>query len=253
MASMSPRPKTWFGPGLPYVSPEELKGTLIVIEGTDGVGRSEQVGRLREWLELEGFAVAETGWTRSRLVGPAITQAKRGHTLNPLTFALMYACDFAERLEAEILPALRAGSIVLSDRYIYTAFARNVIRGLSPEWNRKLFGFALVPDLIFYLDVDLRTLVPRVLRARRLNYWESGVDQALGTDLYDSFVRYQGKLLTAYDGMKEEFGFVTIDGRQAPEWIHRDIRRHIEKNLLDNRRNGHGTPAARTAGSHPNP
>ena len=245
MASISPKPKSWFGPGLPYVDNEDLRGSLIVVEGTDGVGRSEQVGRLREWLELEGYAVKETGWTRSRLVGPAITEAKRGHTLNALTFALMYACDFAERLEAEILPALRAGSIVLSDRYIYTAFARNVVRGLAPGWNRKLFGFALVPDLIFYLDVDLKTLVPRVLKARRLNYWEAGVDQYLGTDLYDSFVRYQGKMLAAYDKMKEEFGFSTIDARQSPGKIHKDIRTQIKQTLMKNRRIGNETPAPR--------
>lgn len=250
MVSMRPSPKVWFGAGLPYTSRDELKGKLIVIEGTDGVGRTAQVTLLREWLELRGFSVVETGWTRGRLLGPAITQAKKGNALNPLTFAMMYACDFAERLEGEILPALRAGSIVLSDRYIYTAFARNIVRGLSSEWNRQLYGFALVPDRIFYLDVDLQALVPRVLRARRLNYWEAGVDQFLGTDLYDSFVRYQGKLLTAYHAMKEEFGFLAVDARQSPERIHQEIRAEIETHLLSERRDGNDAAehGARTAG-----
>lgn len=213
------------------------------------MGRSAQVAMLHEWLEIHGYSVVETGWTRSRLVGPAITQAKRGHTLNPLTFALMYACDFAERLEGEVLPALRAGSIVLSDRYIYTAFARNVVRGLPVEWVRDLFGFALAPDLVFYLDADLPTLVTRVLRARRLNYWEAGVDLALGQDLYDCFVSYQRRLLDAYARMREEFGFMTVDARQEPARIQQTIRAEIEKLLHAQRRKAHGTEDRRsTAG-----
>ena len=228
----------WFGRGIPYVAGEELRGKLIVVEGTDGVGRSTQVALLREWLEVQGSSVVETGWTRSKLVGPAITDAKAGHSLNPLTFALLYACDFADRLEGEILPALLAGSIVLSDRYIYTAFARDMARGLSAAWVRKLFGFALVPDLVFYLKIDLAHLVPRVLRARRLNYWEAGVDLCLGTDLYDNFVRYQGRLLAAYDEMSSEYGFHTLDATRSPEQIQRAIRREVRKRLFPSK----GTP-----------
>jgi dTMP kinase len=234
---------------MPYVPLEELRGKLIVLEGTDGVGRTTQVVLLREWLEVQGFSVVETGWTRSRLVGPAITRAKRGHALNPLTFALMYACDFAERLEGEILPALRAGSIVLSDRYIYTAFARNEARGLSVDWVRSLFGFALVPDLVFYLEADLNTLVPRVLRARRLNYWEAGVDLALGGDLYDCFLRYQERLLGSYRRMKEEYGFVMLDARQPPERIQSRMREEVERRLSTRRRNGHAHQDAQAAGA----
>lgn len=245
MASTLPSPKRWFGKGLPYIPLDDLSGKLIVVEGTDGVGRSTQTALLREWLEVQGFSVVETGWTRSKLLGPAINSAKAGHALNRLTFALMYAADFADRLENEIIPAMRAGSIVLSDRYIYTAFARDVVRGLEVAWVRSLFGFALVPDLVFYLKIDIENLVPRVLRARRLNYWEAGVDMGLGSDLYDCFVKYQTRLLATYDQMEQEFGFSTLDARTPPEQIQKAMRREIEKRLFAHRKPNHAGDAPR--------
>ncbi|NUN47822.1 MAG: dTMP kinase [Candidatus Brocadiae bacterium] len=255
MASILPSTRRWFGTGLPYVPLDDCAGKLIVVEGTDGVGRSTQTALLREWLQIQGFSVVETGWTRSKLLGPLITEAKQGHSLNRLTFALMYAADFADRLENEIIPALRAGSIVLSDRYIYTAFARDTVRGVSPDYVRKLFGFALVPDLTFYLKIDIETLVPRVLRARRLNYWEAGVDLGLGWDLYDCFVKYQTRLLATYDDMEREFGFATLDARQPPDQIQKAMRREIEKRLFATRKRSHerdgraGGDAAEGAGA----
>src|SRR3954463_7017495 len=153
----------YLGHAMPYLPKEGRTGKLIVIEGTDGVGRSTQAFMLKEWLQGEGYAVMETGWTRSKLIGQAITDAKQGHSLHRLTYCLMYATDLADRLEYQIIPALRSGFIVLADRYIYTALARGSARGADPHWLRDLFGFAIQPDLTFYLKIGVKQLVPRVL------------------------------------------------------------------------------------------
>jgi len=150
--SAKKKSKTWYGHGLPYLKIGSFPGHLIVIEGTDGVGRSTQIELLRPWLELQGHAVSNTGWTRSPLLSDTINEAKAGHELTVLTFSLLYAADFADRLEHQIIPALRAGFIVIADRYMYTAFARNMVMGADPAWTRELFGFALVPDLVLYLE-----------------------------------------------------------------------------------------------------
>lgn len=226
--------KRFFGEGLPYISVGSLPGLLIVIEGTDGCGRTTQVNLLREWLEVQGYGVLETGWTRSKLIGNAITQAKKGHTLTRITYTLMYATDFADRLEYQILPALRNGFVVLADRYIYTAIARSVVRGVDPEYARGLFGFAVVPDQVFYLQLSVPYLVRRVLMCNRMNYWESGMDLNLGADLYDCFKKYQSKLIRELDGMAEEFGFVTVDARKSPNKIQSILRENVAK-LLESR------------------
>ncbi len=140
---MSLKKRHFYGFGLPYVETEDLSGKLIVVEGTDGVGRSTQIDDIKKWLEVKGFGVVTTGWTRSPLMGKAIDEAKSGHTLNVNTFSLLYAADFADRLEHEIIPALRSGFVVLADRYIYTAFARSAVRGANRQWIRKVFGFAI--------------------------------------------------------------------------------------------------------------
>jgi dTMP kinase len=225
----------FYGHGLPYTDIRGLKGTLITIEGTDGVGRSTQVGLLKEWLEVQGYGVIETGWTRSELMSETIGAAKAGHTMNRLTFSLLYATDFADRLEKIILPALRSGFVVLADRYVFTAFARSVVRGADPAWIRSVFGFALIPDLTLYLKVDVDTLIPRVLRARGIDYWEAGMDMHLGTDLFESFRKYQWRLIREYNKMSREFGFVTVDGTQSPEEIQARMRRQVRA-LLDERR-----------------
>jgi dTMP kinase len=212
---------------MPYLPTEGCTGKLIVIEGTDGVGRSTQAFMLKEWLEVQGYAVLETGWTRSKLVGQAITDAKMGHSLHRLTYCLMYATDLADRLEYQIIPALKSGFIVLADRYIYTAIARGIARGADSEWLRDLYGFALSPDLVFYLQIAVQDLVPRVLAAGKMNYWESGLDMNYGDDLYDSFLAYQSELIAQFDAMADQYQFTTLDAREEPQQIQRQLRRAV--------------------------
>jgi len=192
---MSSEKKIFFGRGLPYVDVSEFKGKLIVIEGTDGVGRTTQIEDLKKWLEVKGYGVVSTGWTRSPLMGRAIDVAKAGHNLNVHTFSLLYAADFADRLEHEIIPALKAGFVVLADRYIYTAFARATVRGAERDWIRSTFGFALEPDVVLYMKVNIENLIPRVINSQlfqyrygelgsgeSMDYWEAGMDLRLGED-----------------------------------------------------------------------
>ena len=224
------KPK-FFGEGIPYLetSSLNLKGKLIVIEGTDGVGRTAQIERLRTWLEVQGHGVVETGWTRSDLMSSLITLAKEGNTLTRDTFSLLYATDFADRLENQIIPSLRSGFIVLSDRYVYTAFARHTMRGGSREWVRAVFGFAIVPDIVLYLKTDVATLIPRVIGSKGMDYWESGMDMHLGEDLYDSFSVYQQRMIDEYDLMVKEFKFDVIDTvGQSMDAIQQELRQRIE-------------------------
>jgi dTMP kinase len=215
------------GRPLPYLKLGRLKGKLIAIEGTDGVGRSTHIALLQQWLEVQGFPVMVTGWTRSNLMSRSIDAAKSGHALNRLTFSLLYATDFADRLENNIVPALRAGFVVLADRYVYTAMARDAVRGADPTWIRNVLGFALVPDLVCYLDIDLEHLNPRVLASGGMNYWESGMDLRLGEDLFDSFSRYQTAMLHEFDRMSKEFGFTVIDARRDIDSVQADLREAI--------------------------
>jgi dTMP kinase len=231
MAPGARRRKRWYGYGLPYLRLKPLPGHLIVIEGTDGVGRSTQIEMLRSWLEVEGYAVSNTGWTRSPLLSETINEAKAGHYLTVTTFSLLYAADFADRLEHQIIPSLKAGFVVIADRYMYTAFARNAVMGANPAWTRQLFGVALVPDLVLYLEIDVEHLVPRVLAGKGMNYWESGMHLALGTDIFESFDRYQRRLLEEYDRLADEFRFVRVDARRSVEEIQDDLRAHIAQYL----------------------
>ena len=184
---------------------------------------------MRNWLEVQGHGVVETGWTRSSLMANLIELAKEGNTLTPDTFSLLYATDFADRLENQIIPALRSGFVVLSDRYVYTAFARYAVRGASHEWVRNVFGFAIVPDVVLYLKTDVESLVPRVIASNGMDYWESGMDLHLGSDLYDSFCLYQERMIGEYDAMVKEFKFETVDtvGRGI-DAIQEDLRSRIE-------------------------
>lgn len=216
---------------MPYLPEGPCTGKLIVIEGTDGCGRTTQSFMLRKWLEIQGYGVLDTGWTRSKLVGQAITDAKAGHSLNRLTYCLMYATDLADRLEYQITPALRSGFIVLADRYVYTAIARGIVRGADEPWLHDLFGFAVVPDLVFYLRLDVKDLVPRVLRSGKMNYWESGMDMNYGDDLYDSFIAYQSALIEQFDNMAEKNDFVVVDGREDPDTIQKQLRRVVGQYL----------------------
>jgi dTMP kinase len=208
-------------------APPNSPGRIIAIEGTDGVGRSTQVQLLREWLEIRGYGVVETGLTHSRLMETTIELAKSSNTLNPLTFVLLYACDFADRMEKEILPALSAGFIVLADRYIYTAIARACVRGVDSQWLRRLYGFAIAPHIVFYLNIDTNTLVRRVLNNGGISYWESGMDMRFGDDIFDNFRGYQRRLLRAYSSMAKEFGFHVLDGRLPVDMIQEELRRQV--------------------------
>ena len=226
---------SYFGEGLPEIELDELKGTLIVLEGTDGVGRSTHIGLLKQWLENHGHAVLDTGMTRSALAGKRLKQAKEGHTLGGITMSLFYATDFADRLESEIIPALRAGFVVLTDRYIYSLMARAVVRGADPDWLREVYGFALKPDAIFYLRLNIDDLVTRVLQSTGFDYWESGMDLHMGEDMYDSFVRYQKWLLAEFDKMVETYGFGVVDASGSVEDVFENLRARVEKVT---RRNG---------------
>lgn len=206
---------------------EILPGRLIVIEGTDGVGRSTQLTLLRPWLESYSYAVMDTEMTRSELAGAGLKKAKRGHTLGPITLNLFYATDFVDRFERQILPALRAGFIVLTDRYIYSLIARALVRDADEQWLRAIYGLALKPDAVFYLKISLEDLVPRVLKAGGFDYWESGMDMRLGEDLFESFVSYQTRLLAEFDKMAELYNFRVVDATQPPETIVEQLKQEI--------------------------
>ena len=217
----------YYGAGFPYHPLSEVPGKLIVLEGTDAVGRSTQVQLLRHWLEEEGYAVSDTGLRRGQLCGPGLDAAKQGHTLGPRTNSIFYATDFSDRLENQIIPALKAGFIVLSDRYFYSIIARDVVRGADPTWARNVYGFALVPDLTLYLRADVPTLVSRIVHGRGFNYWEAGMDIRCADNLYDSFCVYQSKLIEQFDRMADEFNFVTIDATRPFQAVNEDLRRQI--------------------------
>lgn len=206
---------------------ELLPGRLIVIEGTDGVGRSTQLALLRPWLESSGYAVVDTEMTRSELAGAGLKQAKEGHTLGPITLNLFYATDFADRFEHQILPALRAGFVVLTDRYIYSLMARALVRGADPQWLRSIYGLALKPDAIFYLRIGIEELIPRVLQGGGFDFWESGMDMRLGDDLYESFVSYQTRLLAEYEEMTHIYNFNVIDATLPVEQIGDMLKHNI--------------------------
>jgi dTMP kinase len=205
-----------------------LHGTLIVIEGPDAVGRTTQVTRLRQWLEQEGHAVLDTGMARSALAGKGIQQAKEGNTLGPVTMTLYYVTDFADRLENEIIPALRAGFVVLTDRYIFSIIARAVARGEDPYWIEHVTDFALIPHAVYYLRTRVKDLVSRVIRGRgAFDYWESGMDMRFGGNMYDSFVRYQTGLIRTLDQLATKYGFVTLDASKPVDLIFAELQRQI--------------------------
>src|ERR1051325_2054315 len=217
----------YYGRSIPYLPIDGYPGKPFVVEGTDGVGRSTQIQLLREWLEVKGYGVVETGWTRSPLMQPTIEIAKSSNMLNKLTFVLLYATDFADRLEKEIIPALKAGFVVLSDRYIFTALARAGARGIDRSWLRSLYGFAIAPHMVFYLNVDVKTLIGRVLASRGMDFWESGMDLKHGDDIYDSFRTYQNRLLREYASMADEFHFRVVAARRTVDRIQDELRRQV--------------------------
>jgi dTMP kinase len=221
------KPESYWIPIPGVALPDEVPGKLIVLEGTDSVGRTTQMQLLRNWLEGLGLAVYDTGLTRGRLAGQHIQSAKQGHTMGPRTQCLFYATDFADRLETEIVPALRAGYVVVTDRYIYSLIARAAVRGMEREWLRKLYGFALKPDLVIYLRVTLSALLPRALAGGGFDFWESGMDYLTEETMYDAFVKHQTSLLAEFDAMTEEYGFVIVDATANVRDGFRGIQRHV--------------------------
>lgn len=207
-------------------------GLLIVIEGTDGSGKSTQIELLKQWIEDKSYGAMVSEWKTSRLIANVIDDAKDRNLLNATTFSLLYAADFADRLENTIIPALNAGFVVLMDRYKYTAFARDVVRGLDFEWVEKLYDFAPEPDIVFYLDMPVDVLLKRVIGTTGLDYWESGRDIGLSSDFYKSFTIYQDKCLAEYEQMKQDYNFVSIDGTLGVYDIHKIIVERVQ-NLLD--------------------
>lgn len=195
------------------------------------MGRSTHIALLRAWLESRGHAVLDTGMTRSVLAGGGIKEAKTGHTLGRLTLQLFYATDFIDRLENQMLPALRSGFIVLTDRYIYSAMARAEVRGIDSAWVRSIYGMALVPDAVFYLRIQsAQELVERVLASGRgFDYWESGRDVHLGEDFYDSFIEYQTRMLQVFDRMSVEYGFHEMNASRSVRSVAADLRRSVAK------------------------
>ncbi len=225
-------PKRFYGAGLPGVHSENLIGSLIVLEGADGSGRSTQIRLLRDWLEGRGHAVTEVGLRRSTLVAKELSAAKEGHILGRTTMSLFYATDFADQLEHVMIPALHAGNIVLADRYIYTLMARDLARGADPTWVEKLYGMALVPDAVFYLKVNPRILVERNLEKNgTLDYWESGMDIGLARDMFDSFVKYQGLMQQEFKRLQERYGFENVNGNRSVRAIATDLRARLEQIL----------------------
>ena len=224
------QPLTFYSEPLPGVDTADLQGKLIVIEGPDAVGRSTQVVLLRQWLEQEGHAVIDSGMARSALAGKGIKMAKAGNTLGPITMTLFYTTDFADRLENEIIPALRAGFVVLIDRYIYSIMARAIARGEDRRWIEQVAGFGLVPHAVYYLRAGVEHLVSRVVLGRgAFDFWESGMDLRFGPDMYESFVRYQTRLIKALDSMVEPYEFTVIDAAQPVERIFRELQRRISR------------------------
>lgn len=221
----------FFGEGLPYRKTIDCKGKLIAIEGTDGVGRSTQVELLIQWLKIQGYGVSTTGWTRSKLMSKAIDYAKSGNMLDRMTFSLLYATDFADRLENEIIPALESGFIVIADRYVYTAWARDSVRNPNQQWIKDLYGFAPIPHMTAYLRIDVENLIPRVIESGGMDYWESGMDLHLADNIFDSFKKYQHSMIEAYDQMAEQNNFEVIDARHPVDEIQKELRQRIQKVL----------------------
>jgi len=215
-------------------------GRLIVLEGTDGVGRSTQVELLKSWLAVDGYAATSSEWKSSQLISRVIDKAKSKNALNTITFSLLYATDLADRLHNEILPALRAGLIVIADRYYHTAFARDVVRGADRAWVRKLYGFAVEPDLVFYLKMPLDRLLRRIITTRGgLDFYESGRDIGMSTDLYESFKLYQAQILEEYERMAAEYRFKVIAAEEPIEMVQKMLRHHITR-MLNESQQGSG-------------
>ena len=224
--------KRCFGSPPPDLDLEQLTGALIVIEGPDSSGRSTHIQLLGDWLQQNGYPVAQVGLKRSQLVGSELEEAKGGNVLSPRTMSLFYATDFFDQLENRIVPALRAGSVVLADRYIYTPMARDRVRGADADWLASLYSKALVPDAVFYFQVSTRTLVDRTLASHAgLDYWESGMDLGLSRDWFGSFVRYQRRMNQEFRILRKQYGFEVINANRRVATVHEELKERVRRVL----------------------
>jgi dTMP kinase len=225
--------KQFYGHGIRGVDLSKLTGKLVVVEGADGSGRSTQIARLVRWLEGNGHGTVLVGLKRSTLVSEELERAQQGNILSHTTMSLFYATDFADQLENMILPALRSGFMVLADRYIYTLMARDLVRGMDEHWLKNLYGIALIPDAVFYLNVSPEQLVQRnFAKNRSLDYWESGMDLGLSRDMFDSFLKYQAMMQQQFRRLQELYGFTIIDGNQSADDVSAELRRKVEQVLV---------------------
>lgn len=221
--------------GIPYLEDTSVKGRLIVIEGPDASGRSTQIMMITSKLEADGHAVLNTGLRRSELISEGILEAKRNFVLGKRTLSLFYAADFADQLENKIIPALKSGYIVLADRYIYTLMSRDAVRGISLRWSHSLFGFAMKPHLVFYLNVDPNELVHRVFQKNSsLDYYESGADLGLSDNMLESFLIYQSMLAKQFRNMQKKYGLVPINGNRSVLDVNKDLQQKIDYFLEKN-------------------
>ncbi|HLZ35856.1 MAG TPA: dTMP kinase [Nitrospira sp.] len=225
-------------------APHPYPGKLIIVEGIDGSGKSTQLLLLHKWLESKGHKVFFTEWNSSDLVKDTTKRGKKNKSLTPTTFSLLHATDFASRLYHEILPPLKAGMLVLADRYMYTAFARDVVRGVSPEWVRKLYSFAIKPDMAFYFKVPIEVAISRLLGGTRgqFKYYEAGMDMNLSQDLTESFRMFQSRILAQYDKIVDEYQLITMDATKDITEQQDAMRRLVDEALKDYkpRRGTHG-------------
>ena len=207
-------------------------GRLIAVEGLDGSGKSTQIRLVKRWLEQAGLKVYFSEWNSSELVKSATSKGKKMALLTPTTFSLIHATDFADRYERHLVPLLRAGYLVLCDRYIFTAFARDVVRGCRPEWVRGLYSFAALPDLTFFFKADLEVSLNRILAGRpQLKYFEAGMDLRLSSDPYESFRIFQGRILEQYLAMSTEFSFLVMDANQRVEAQQALVRQLVSQKM----------------------
>lgn len=225
--------KNFYGQGIPELDTSTLSGKLIVIEGADGSGRTTQISLLKDWIERRGQAVVNVGLKRSMLVSQELAIAQQGNVLGPTTRSLFYATDFADQLENIIVPALKSGFIVLADRYIYTLMARDIVRGADPAWVESLYGMALVPDAVFYLNVRPQHLVERNFQKHaELDYWESGMDIGLSRDRFDSFIKYQKLINQEFHRMQKRFTFQVVNGNRSTKAVLSELKSKIEPYLV---------------------
>jgi dTMP kinase len=210
----------------------EYPGKLFVVEGIDGSGKTTQLGLLAKWLSAAGHSVVVTEWNSSALVKAATKTGKKKNTLTPMTFSLLHATDFADRLLYNIVPPLKAGMIVLADRYAYTAFARDAARGVDRKWVRELYSFAVKPDLAVYFRVPIDTSVDRLLARRvKLKFYEAGMDMGWSSNLVDSFRLFQGKVLDEYDRLVDEFDLSVVDATGSITEQQRVYRKLVSQHL----------------------